>query len=91
MVAAYVAGESSEVLAERFDVAANSVLRLLHQRGVAIRCGKVSLADVERMIRLYQAGLTQQAVGERFGITRAAVRRTLVSRGVVLRDRTGRP
>lgn len=88
MVAAYHAGEPAERIAPRYGVAPNPVLRLLHERGIQVRIGKLCPADIDEMVRLYQAGLTQRVVGERFGVSRSAVRLVLLGRGIELRRRT---
>lgn len=88
MVAAYQAGEPAEQIASRYGVAPNSVLRLLHGRGIQVRIGKLCPADIDEMVRLYQAGLTQHVIGGRFAVSWSAVRLVLLGRGIELRRRT---
>lgn len=85
MVAEYQSGDPSSVIGERYGVAGNSVLRLLHGRGVVVRIGKLNEAAIRQMINLYESEETQQAVGARFGVTRGAVRTVLLKQGVRLR------
>jgi hypothetical protein len=88
IVADYEAGDSSLVVGDRYGVAFSTTLKLLHDRGVDIRIGKVRDADVPRMVELYESGLTLRAVGEGFGVSRTTVANLLRAEGVVLRKRT---
>jgi hypothetical protein len=83
-----VLDDSSLVIGERYGVRYSTVLRLLHERGVAVRIGKVSQEDVAEISALYAAGDTQQTIADRFGVIRAAVRYVLLKQGVRLRART---
>ena len=78
---AYLAGESTPVLARRYGICENSVLAQLRRSGVPVRPGgKVTAADVDEMRQLRSRGLTYRAIGERYGITRTSVAKRLATR-----------
>lgn len=80
--------ESSPIIAEQYGISSSTVLKLLHDRGVTVKAGKIDPVDVPCLIELYEAGQTQQTVGDRFGVTRTAVRYILLQHSVKLRRRT---
>jgi DNA-binding IclR family transcriptional regulator len=71
LVAAYEAGASSAVLAERFGISKSGVNQLLHQLGVAVRTPRsLTSEQVDVGVELYGVGLVpegdQRAAGLRF-------------------------
>ena len=88
LVAAFQAGETASVLAERYGINEATVFGHLRRRGV--RRGKrfrLSEADVIRATELYASGDTLNAVAINLGVCATTVRMALLRNGVRLRRR----
>ena len=88
LVAAFQAGETASVLAERYGI--NEATVFGHLRRQEVRRGKrfrFSEDDVIRATKLYASGDTLNDVAIKFGVCATTVRMALVRNGVQLRRR----
>lgn len=85
LVALYGAGMPSTELMVRFGLGKGTVLDLLHDRGVAVRCQGLAPSDVTAAAELYSSGASLAQVGERFSCDAETVRTTLREAGVRIR------
>jgi hypothetical protein len=76
-VADYRAGLTSPELAVRYGVAKTAVLRVLHDRGLAVRKPGLSAEEVKEATRLRGHGLSYAAIGYKFGVYGSTVWRAL--------------
>ena len=83
---AYRAGESANSIAERFNIARNSVNSLAADAGLARRVTRLTPEDKQRVAALYVSGLSLVAVGEQFGCSPATIRNALIDIGIARRD-----
>lgn len=89
LVRAYRGGASTTELRRQYDLSQGSIIKLLHEHGVAMRGQGLTDDDVAAAATLYRDGATLAQLGERFGVSPNAVRRALASAGVVMRPRGG--
>jgi transposase-like protein len=89
LVQMYRDGASTTQLRKRYDLSQGSVIKILHEHGVAMRRQGLADGDVPAAAELYRGGATLVQLGERFGVSPNAVRRALASSGVVIRPRRG--
>jgi len=89
LVADYQAGVSTTELTRRYDLGKSSVLRLLHDGGVAMRKQPLSEIQIVEAVRLYEAGMSTSRIAAMLGLNQSTVWRTLTARGVVMRSRPG--
>ena len=87
----YQAGISTPQLTVDYDLGKSSVLRILHESGVAMRRQGLNPIDVEAAAELYRAGQSLATVGRRFGCGPDNLRSALIARGVTIRPRRGWP
>jgi hypothetical protein len=66
-----------------------SVIKILHDHGVAMRRQGLADHDAVTAAELYRSGATLAQLSKQFDVSYSAVRRTLVSTGAVLRPRGG--
>lgn len=90
LVAEYEAGESSTVLAKRYDTKPQSIIRLLRKAGVTIRAkgGREKIYDegwTQTFVTAYQQGETIQSIAERMHVGKGTVWRALKTTGTRLR------
>ena len=70
----YIAGDGSEILAQKYGVSGSSILKFLKKHNVPIRPRKITSKDMkERCIERYKSGLSLEASGEPDGLSAAAV------------------
>jgi transposase-like protein len=87
LVAAYEAGTSATQLTKQYNVGKGSVLRLLHEAGVAIRQPRVmGQAEIDQAVQLYESGQSLQRVGDHLGWNHKTIYRQLKKRGVTMRS-----
>jgi hypothetical protein len=91
IIAGYQAGTPSTVLAQQFGIAKSSILRLLHQHGLAKRRRRGMTARQEaKAITLYEQGWSAAKIAEQLQLDDSTVHRRLKGAGVVMRDTQGR-
>lgn len=86
----YEAGVTSTELRERYGLSKGSVLRVLHEAGVATRRQPLSADRVASACRLYASGLTIRQVAAELGVPKTTVQNALARAGVVMRPAAGR-
>jgi transposase-like protein len=89
LVVDYQAGVSTTDLTRRYNLGKSSVLRLLHDAGVAMRNRPLSEAQIAQAIRLYEAGMSTSRIASGLALNQSTVWRTLKARGVAMRPRPG--
>jgi hypothetical protein len=89
LIQAYRDGASTPELRRRYEISQGSVIKILHEHGVAMRNQGLADSDVSTAAALYRGGATLAQLGERFGVSPNAVRRALVAASVVMRARGG--
>jgi hypothetical protein len=89
LVQAYQDGASTPQLRQRYELGQSSVIKLLHEHGVAMRNQGLVDDDLAVAAKLYRGGEALAQLGQRFEVSPNAVRRALVSVGVVMRARGG--
>jgi transposase len=67
LISAYGDGATGRELAERYGLARSTVIKLLKDRGVAVRHPRVSDAEVHQIVHLYQQGFRQSDIAQRLG------------------------
>jgi HNH endonuclease len=96
MAREYAAGDTLDVLAERYGCHRNNARNIVHRRGVPIRNRGNRVRDftsdeVAQMVQRYLAGESQQALAIAFQVSQPTISRTLRGRGLVLRARGNQP
>lgn len=86
---AYREGETSISLAKRVGISKQSVVKILREEGVAIRCQPLTEAQRSEVVRLYAAGESIRQVAAQLGCDFETVRQVLIGVGVALRPKTG--
>jgi transposase-like protein len=89
MVQAYCDGAATTELRQRYDLSQGSVIKILHEHGVAMRRQGLTNHDAAAAAKLYRSGATLAELSEQFGVSYSAVRRALIAAGVVMRERGG--
>jgi hypothetical protein len=89
LVQTYRDGVGTPELRRRYELSQGSVIKILHDHGVAMRGHGLADSDVPAAAELYRGGATLAQLGERFGVSPNAVRRALASAGAVMRPRGG--
>ncbi len=90
IVAKYDAGATSNQLVAATGLAKETILRLLHQHGAAIRRQGLSTLDVTQAAALYRDGRSLAWIGNLYGVSHTTVRAALIKLGVMMRDSHGR-
>lgn len=90
MVARYTGGEPSPSIARSYDVASNTVLKLLREQGVTIRDLKKVIAPdrVQELIAQYNAGATFHQLAAAEGVGPAVMARALKGAGLEVRSKS---
>jgi transposase-like protein len=94
VAAAYRAGATIEVLAERHGCSTESIRSVLHDASVGLRARgpRSPLAGAEAdVVAAYEAGATLRELAERFGANARTIRKVLLDRGVPMRGPGRRP
>ena len=86
LVADYQAGHPSTTLMQTYGLGKGTVLKLLRQHGVQLRCQGARTIDIEQATELYQSGWSLKQLGALFGCDAETVRKTLQAAGVELRS-----
>lgn len=74
LVADYLSGMGSVVLARKYEISDSTVIKHLKAAGVQMRTGeKLTTEDMVEVRRLRDEGWTQQQIADRFGVTRSTV------------------
>lgn len=74
LVADYLSGVGSVVLARKYGVVDSTVIKHLKAAGVQMRTGeKLTTEDMIEVRRLRQTGWTLQRIADRFGVNRSTV------------------
>ena len=89
LVQAYRDGVATPELRQRYDLSQGSIIKILHEHGVAMRRQGLTEHDTATAAKLYRSGATLAQIGEQFDVSYSAVRRALVSVGVVMRTPGG--
>jgi hypothetical protein len=87
LVQAYRDGTGTPELRQRYDLSQGSVIKILHDHGVAMRRQGLTNHDAATAAKLYRSGATLAQLSKQFDVSYSAVRRALVSAGAVLRPR----
>jgi hypothetical protein len=90
ILARYQAGEPSTAIAASYGLSKGSVIRLLREAGISIRCQGLTDDQVTEAAQLYESGLSLAKIGARFDVDHGTVWRQLKKRGVNMRDTHGR-
>ncbi|MGI8667296.1 MAG: helix-turn-helix domain-containing protein [Jatrophihabitans sp.] len=90
VVADYEAGLSTTALTRKYGLGKSSVMRLLHEAGVAMRKQPLSDDQAVEAIRLYEAGVSTSRIASMLGLNQSTVWRTLTARGVAMRPARNR-
>ena len=85
----YQAGIPTTQLTGDYDLGKSSVLRILHEAGVAMRRQGLDPAHVEAAAELYRAGQSLATVGRQIGCGPDNLRKALITHGVIIRPRRG--
>lgn len=91
LIDAYLAGETSLQLMERFNLGKGSVLSVLHEANVPMRGRGLPAEQLEQAVTHYESGLSLRAVGAELGCDAKTVRKALKAAGVAIRPRNGWP
>jgi hypothetical protein len=91
LVANYVAGVPTTQLALTYCLGKGSVLRLLHEHGVAMRRQPMTGSEVDQATTLYRAGWSLAKIGSKFGVDGMTVRTALLKRSILMRSAHERP
>lgn len=83
---AYIAGEATKELAERFGIHRATATVILRRLGVDLRQRGLTNAQVAEACRLYSDGWSLARLAERYGVDDMTVRRYLLLAGVVIRS-----
>lgn len=86
LVASYAAGVPSTQLAVAYRLSKGSVLRLLHEHGVAMRRQPLTQSEVDQAVALYRAGWSLARLGAKFSVDGMTVRAALLKQGVAMRS-----
>lgn len=89
LVRTYSAGETSTSLAKRMGVSKQSVVKILREEGVAIRCQPLSESQRTESVRRYAAGESIRQVAAQVGCDYETVRQVLLASEMKVRPRTG--
>lgn len=89
LVADYGDGTPTTVLTQRYTLGKGTVLKLLRERGVAIRRQGFPPHQVTEAGQLYQSGLSLARLGARYGRSPTVVRKALLDAGITMRPRRG--
>jgi lambda repressor-like predicted transcriptional regulator len=89
LVQAYRDGAPTTELRQHYDLSQGSIIKILHEHGVAMRRQGLTDHDAARAAKLYRSGATLAQLSKQFDVSYGAVRRALVSAGAVLRPRGG--
>lgn len=87
----YGMGETAQQLADDFNVAKNSITKLLRENSATVRRQPPTPEQRMLLIDGYQAGATIAELEQRYGIPHSTIGRTLHDAGVTVRNRGGRP
>jgi hypothetical protein len=74
-----------------YGLSKGSVLRLLHEHGVAMRRQPMTESEVDQATILYRAGWSLSMIGSKFSLDGMTVRAALLKRGVAMRSAHERP
>jgi hypothetical protein len=74
----------------RYQLGKGTLLRVLHEQGVAMRRQPMSPDEIEQAWELYQTGLSLTKIGQQIGRDHTVVSRSLRAAGLQLRDSHGR-
>jgi len=91
IITGYRAGQSSTALAEQLGLAKSSILRLLHQQGLAQRKRRgMTAKQLAKAATLYEQGWSISKIANRLQVDDSTVHRRLRAAGVAMRDTQGR-
>jgi hypothetical protein len=82
LVVDYQAGLSGDQLAVQYRVARSSVLKLLHEHGIALRYPRLTPDERTQIAALYVAGVSQVDIAKQFGRDPSLIWHTLRRAGL---------
>jgi hypothetical protein len=91
LVAGYETGQTIEELVSQYKVGHGSVVRLLHEHGVAMRNQGLSPEQIEQAAKHYQDGWSVAKVGKHLEVDGTTAWTALKKAGVQMRPRRGGP
>lgn len=91
VVAAYVAGASSQQVAKQFQLSKRAVLDILNEAGVIRPRQFMSQEDIVEAAKLYGQGWSLLKIGEHLNFGQGTVWRNLTQHGVPMRKRWDHP
>jgi hypothetical protein len=90
LVLDYQAGDKTPALAKRYDISTTAVKRLLHARGVPLRCyHRLTEQEIAQAADLYRAGWSLARLGRKLDADDETVRKRLKEVGVPMRSPGG--
>jgi predicted HTH domain antitoxin len=86
LAAAYRTGTSTNQLCRRYNISKGALLKILADRGVAMRYQPMTAEEIDYAVRLYVVDeLSIRAIADKLGKSKGSVGKVLHKRGVTMR------